>query len=262
MVLLFDSVQIFSFTQSNVIKYLFTFLKQKIIMKKLFLLLFTFISLFSYAQVQLKAKVFLNNYDASTGLMPDNFRNDVTNFPLTDPYLNSVTTNTKVLGAFNVVDWALIELRQDCDIAAQKAVLITNDGNIIDEQGNFLLSFNAPLGQYRVVIHHRNHLVLATDKPVNLNTPKFLDFTTTGVLGNISANTSFISNTNGTISMVGGNGVNDDIIDSQDDNLWIGENGNWGNYFDNSDYNLDGSVDAFDSIFITLNQGLTSDPCN
>jgi hypothetical protein len=246
-------------------------------MKKLLIIkVLIMASFFTYAQVQLTAKVFLNNFDVSTGLMPDNFRNDVSNFPIHDPYsavpgypsfvhINNpiqAVTNSGILDKFNVVDWVFIELRQGCDIITTKAALVTNNGNVIDEQGNNTLSFNAPLSAYRIVIRHRNHLDIATEKDVDLSSPKFLDFTTTAVLGNISHSTSFFSNANGTISMVGGNGEIDNIIDNKDEILWSSQNGNWGDYDYNADYNLDGSVDAIDTILLIFNQGLVSDPCN
>lgn len=79
-----------------------------------------------------------------------------------------------------VVDWTLIELRSTTTtVAARRAAFIKSDGSLVDLNGTSQLSFaGVPLGNYYVVIYHRNHLAVMTANTVTLsNNPTLYDLT-------------------------------------------------------------------------------------
>ena len=79
-----------------------------------------------------------------------------------------------------VVDWTLIELRSTTTtVVARRAAFIKSDGSLVDLNGTSQLSFTGvPLGNYYVVIYHRNHLAVMTANTVSLsNNPTLYDLT-------------------------------------------------------------------------------------
>jgi hypothetical protein len=79
-----------------------------------------------------------------------------------------------------VVDWTLIELRSTTtNVVARRAAFIKSDGSLVDLNGTSQLSFaGVLLGNYYVVIYHRNHLAVMTANTVSLsNNPTLYDLT-------------------------------------------------------------------------------------
>ncbi len=80
----------------------------------------------------------------------------------------------------DIVDWILVDL---CDkvtrnLVARRAALLTAAGNIVDLDGVSQLAFFATPDLYYVAIHHRNHLDIISDTPVNFNSGTgMIDFT-------------------------------------------------------------------------------------
>ncbi len=85
----------------------------------------------------------------------------------------------------NIVDWVLVELRNNTTTAAstvisKRAGFLRNDGAVVDIDGASPLFFltTAP-GNYYIIIRHRNHLAIMSAAPVALNSSSALyDFTT------------------------------------------------------------------------------------
>jgi uncharacterized repeat protein (TIGR01451 family) len=110
-------------------------------------------------------------------LMRDDLRQDGY-LPTTEPYSafhDFVHTNggggetvsaavLAVTGNNAIVDWVFLELRTSpTTVYATKAALIQRDGDIVSAaDGTSPVTFNAPAGNYYVVVRHRNHFGLMT----------------------------------------------------------------------------------------------------
>jgi hypothetical protein len=220
----------------------------------------------------LKAKVFLSNYNTSTGLMPTDIT-ATSNFPLTDPYKNvlfssvyshvansiNATTTSTVVNSNAIVDWVFVELRTGTSgsttVTYTKTALLQADGDVVDMDGVSDVSFPAATaGNYYVAIRHRNHLGFRTDATQALSgVATLLNFTNNSVaLYGITP----LSPTSATVSVMNGGDANKDgSIDSADSAVWESQNGAFDDYWLNSDYNLDASIDAADSAIWELNNG-------
>jgi hypothetical protein len=104
--------------------------------------------------------------------------------PLSQPFnttpWNYAGTESVTSIPSGVVDWTLIELRSTTtNVVARRAAFIKSDGSLVDLNGNSQLSFaGVPLGNYYVVIYHRNHLAVMTANTVALsNNPTLYDLT-------------------------------------------------------------------------------------
>ncbi|MCU0406593.1 MAG: hypothetical protein MUE64_06410 [Ignavibacteriaceae bacterium] len=97
----------------------------------------------------------------------------------TAPWNYAGTENVSIIPS-GVVDWTLIELRSTTTtVVARRAAFIKSDGSLVDLNGTSQLSFaGVPLGNYYVVIYHRNHLAVMTSNTVSLsNNPILYDLT-------------------------------------------------------------------------------------
>jgi hypothetical protein len=224
------------------------------------------------------AKVFLNNVNVTTLLM-DNYLATLPNFPTSDPYSatplsnnfvhvnnsSTATINPTLLTATGnnaIIDWMFIELRTipigGTITAPQytKAVLLRADGMLINTDGTNPISFtNAPSGSYYIAIRHRNHLGFRTLNPIVLNTTiPMLDFSNNSVpLYGISP---LVSLTPNVYTMTSGDANSDGSIDAFDNIEWSIQNGLFDDYYNSADYNLDGSVDAFDDVVWGITNGM------
>jgi hypothetical protein len=120
--------------------------------------------------------------------------------------------------------------------------------------GTSPIAFNVPFANYYVCIRHRNHLGFRTLNTIPLsNSSNLLDFTTNMVALygttplNIIVPNVYVLNV--------GDANSDGSIDAFDDIIWSTNNGLFDDYQQNSDYNLDGSIDAFDNILWSINNG-------
>lgn len=141
-------------------------------------------------QITLKPTILLEGpYDQTAELMSDNLREDLL-IPYQEPYsalpgyefpdsthIGLRITDSllfKKTGPDAVVDWVFIEFRDPTNpafILYSKPALLTRCGKIVDVDGFSPIGFNSmPIGEYQIVVRHRNHL------PVILSTPIFLDF--------------------------------------------------------------------------------------
>jgi hypothetical protein len=75
-----------------------------------------------------------------------------------------------VTGADAPVDWVFVELRDagtGATVLATANGLVQRDGDVVAPAGGPLV-FNAPPGEYRIAVRHRNHLGVMTASPVAL----------------------------------------------------------------------------------------------
>lgn len=131
---------------------------------------------------KLSAKVWLDGcYVQAQNLMRDDLRTAGL-APTANPYGGGQTIAPAVLtvtGNNAIVDWMLLELRMNAAVssALSRPALLQRDGDIVDLDGTSPVTFNVRQGNYFVVLHHRNHLGVASAAPVALtSTTTVLDF--------------------------------------------------------------------------------------
>lgn len=162
----------------------------------LFLLAFFLFSNTIHAQtsegVRVAVKVFLQGALMDTpsdrSLMRDDLRRaDL--IPVDEPYGNggSITDLTlfDVEEENALVDWVSIELRtpsSPSSFVAARSALLQRDGDVVDLDGTSPVFFEGvELGEYYVVVRHRNHLGIATQGPILMGSDaKSIDFSDPG----------------------------------------------------------------------------------
>lgn len=142
-----------------------------------------FISIFTDEPglIAVSARAWLEGpYIQSTGMMHDQLRSSQL-VPLT--ISNGISTSAAVLavtGPNAIVDWVTVSLRpqfSQATVVGQRRALIQRDGDVVDVDGSSPVTFNAPPGDYYVVISHRNHLGAMTADPIALSvTSATVDF--------------------------------------------------------------------------------------
>jgi hypothetical protein len=172
--------------------------------------------------------------------------------PLQQPYNKNPWnyTGDESLTSLNpdVVDWILLELRTTPAAASKvisRAVLLRNDGYLIDLNGIASLSFSdLPVGAYYIVIYHRNHLSIMSKESILIDdTHQLYDFTTSQhkAYGNEPMKL-LDNNVYGLFSADGnGNGV---INNSDKNSVWKKENGKFG--YHKGDFDMNGGVNIAD----------------
>jgi uncharacterized repeat protein (TIGR01451 family) len=160
----------------------------------------------------------------------------------------------------NIVDWVLIELRDKNDAATvlyRKACFLTNDGGLLDVDGNAGVDVFAPTDEYHIAIVHRNHANVATLTPVGV-----VGGTTTWDIRTSNANV-FTSGGNprgvkqigSDYVLYGGDCDNNQSINASDRNAISFDFFKSGYY--SGDTYLDGLVNSVDNGLISLNFFLT-----
>ncbi len=216
------------------------------------------------APVPFNLKVLMQGaYDAGTQLMRDDLR-EKNLLPMVDPYWNTVEAPPVAMmntGDDAIVDWLLIQLRDDVDLErkqAEKIVFIQRDGDIVDIDGVSTPEFEGILhGLYNLVILHRNHLPAMSPAPFLLNEG--------GLVYDFSQQNSYtgaagfgqIELTPGTWAMYGGDGDQNFEIAGSDKNLWTYINGIFSIY-DPADYDLNGEANGSDKSIWFNNNGISS----
>ena len=134
--------------------------------------------------IRLDARAWLGGaYDTPTAAMRDDLRAQAL-VPLTEPYTalgyihsgegggESITPALRATtGPTAIVDWVILELRdpaQSATVLHSRSALLRRDGRITDKDGTSPVAFNAPVGNYRIALRHRNHLGVVSAAPVAL----------------------------------------------------------------------------------------------
>ncbi|MGH1386618.1 BspA family leucine-rich repeat surface protein [Kordia sp.] len=140
-------------------------------------------------------KVFLQGatFNPNTGeetLMRDDLR-VAGLIPTTSPYADGIVANATVfntggtsgvgLTQNDIVDWVLIEFRHTSNfllsISSQSA-LLQRDGDVVAIDGISDLELDVPIGDYFVLVKHRNHLGVMTQNPITVDAARVIvDFT-------------------------------------------------------------------------------------
>jgi hypothetical protein len=215
--------------------------------------------------MKLQLKAFLQG-----AFLNGSLKTELTSYlPLAQPYgvapFNYFTTETVPSIPIDVVDWVLVELRDDADITNilfKKAAFIKNDGRIVELDGVSPLNIGGnAYGTYYIAVRHRNHLAIATATPVFLSSAVFAyDFTTAQAQAYQKAgivNTAMKEVSAGLFAMWAGdvnknNGVrvtgSPAINDYQ--NILTASAAGLPNGYYQADINMDGKVDDLDVSFI------------
>lgn len=203
--------------------------------------------------ITVNTKVFLQGaYDSGSGEMTT-WLKDLGFLPLSQPFnaapWNYTGTESVSEIPADVSDWVLVELRRTSEAAglfAQQAAFLKKDGSIVSMDGSSPLTFEKPIGDYFIVIRHRNHLAIMSAATVATDAAGALyDFT-------IAASQAYgfnpmimlAPNVYGTRP---GDCNNDGGVDALDRNFfWKMQNGQPFQYLNSADFNLDGGTDALD----------------
>jgi len=125
--------------------------------------------------ISVNPKVFLQGpfmNPITGGLMNDDLR---TMLSTTSPYTDGLICNASVFtvsGSEAIVDWVLVELRDAADrtiIIESRSALLQRDGDVVDIDGSSGVSFTSSVGNYYVLINHRNHLGILSASPISLS---------------------------------------------------------------------------------------------
>lgn len=162
---------------------------------------------FTPTVVRSNVKAFLAGpYDPSIGRMTAAL-GPLGLIPLQEPYTaagfphvggGGESTTSQVLavtGPNAIVDWVVLDLRNAATpslVAGTRSALIQADGDIVDIDGTSPVAFDLPVGDYRVGVHHRNHLSVVTSGAIAL-----------------SATAVSVDITNGSVPLVGGTTATD-----------------------------------------------------
>jgi len=148
----------------------------------------------------------------------------------------------------DVVDWILIELRSGTLAAtkvATRAAFIKNNGTVTDTGGINPLQFHGvSVGDYYIVIYHRNHLAVMSATSVTLTSSSNLYDFSAGLTRYYGGDAKNLDGTN--YGMYAGDYSNDGYIDGSD---FIGpDNDRYQNGYLRSDLNMDGYIDGSDFV--------------
>jgi uncharacterized repeat protein (TIGR01451 family) len=162
--------------------------------------------------IRLDASVWLGGaYEEQTLLMRDDLRMQGL-LPTTEPYSALGYTHSSdgggetitpalltTTGPAAIVDWVVLELRdpaQPATVLHSRSALLRRDGRITDKDGTSPVAFNAPAGNYRIALLHRNHLGVISAAPIMLgSTATVWDVRTTATALFGTAPTSVAGNT-------------------------------------------------------------------
>ena len=207
-----------------------------------------------------------------TGTIMAPLLNLLGHLPLAQPY-NTPPWNYSGVEAVtaipntNVVDWALVELRESTgsagtatpdSIVGRQAGFIMADGNIRHIDGNGLLKFiHEPHANLYAVVYHRNHLSVMSAFPLILQNDIYTyDFSSGAAqaYGDINAHKDL---GNGIYGMAGGDGDGNGEVQNQDKiEIWAPQSGSSG-YLE-GDFDMNGQVqnqDKQDILNVNMGRG-------
>jgi len=204
-----------------------------------------------------KMKVYLEgSYDETTNLMTTEL---VTNnlLPLSQPFSGAPWNygGTESVATFNdlpnnVVDWVLVEARDEADnsiVVERKAAFLLDNGDVVEFDGtsNGVKFPSLVLNEkYYLSVRHRNHLAILGANNVELPNTVPYDFTEPAeVLGGKSQVTYLGNNT--LYGLHTGDANADGVITVSDFNSFADDNAQISIYID-GDFSLDGTVSTSD----------------
>ncbi len=171
--------------------------------------------------VDIKVKL-SGTYNPTTGLMQDQLRVKGL-IPLQEPYaskasfihtesgggeqVSSTTVFDNDLDEDDIVDWVFVELRNSDDpniIVQSKSALLQRDGDIVDLDGQSVLSMQAEANEYFISVRHRNHLGIMTAQEYSILLNEVISVDLTDNPSNVFGNQLF-EFSDGSFGMYGAN---------------------------------------------------------
>ena len=116
----------------------------------------------------------LNPNTGEENLMRDDLR-VLDYIPITSPYTDALTCDSSVFtvtGQDAIVDWVLVELRDEndsSDILKSQSALLQRDGDVVGVDGVSALNIMISPSNYYVSIKHRNHLGIMSSSAIALS---------------------------------------------------------------------------------------------
>lgn len=184
-------------------------------------------------------------------LMRDDLRSNGL-IPTMSPYAEDVVTTTSavftVTGNNAIVDWVLVQLRDETDasvVIASKSGLLQRDGDIVGVDGVTPLEFDERSGDFYVSVNHRNHLGIISSQPISLSSTgaNKVDFTATEMIVEGGA-LSVVLLSNGKYAIFTGDNDDNGQVQSTDLNGVIGLLGNAG--YNSADMDMNGQIQTID----------------
>jgi len=137
----------------------------------------------------------LNPNTGEESLMRDDLRSNGL-IETTSPYIDAITAASAVfdlggtsgtgLPEDDIVDWVWVELRDAIDnttVIESRSALLQRDGDVVGVDGVSALRFNSPVGNYYLMIAHRNHVGILSANTVSLSgTVTAIDFSADSAL--------------------------------------------------------------------------------
>lgn len=176
------------------------------------------------SNVQLKT-ILEGYYDTATNLMRTDL-SDKSLIPANQPFdkapFNYGGFETVVTMPNKVVDWLLVGIRSADDFAnilCQKAVLLQEDGTVVNVDGNSELSFDCiSAGTYYVSITHHNHISVVSSSTVEIGSTAILyDFTNSM---DAAMGSNQLKSINNTFTLSSGDFDCNGIVNNEDYNIW------------------------------------------
>lgn len=213
--------------------------------------------------VLLKLKCLLEGpLDPASGLMSlelNSFNLIPNQQPYTEPTLWSYN-GPETLSSIptNMIDWVLVELRDDSDpdiIVETQAAILLNNGNIlgIDSNDGIILKNASPNNDYYVVVRHRNHLAVMSSQQINVPNATTYDFSQSQLQ---AYGSNQLASINGVYALKAGDFLTNGVITVSDFNYYIGDSSIISQYHLN-DVDFDGMVTVDDYNYYRQNKSST-----
>ncbi len=209
-------------------------------------------TVFTVLNPVLIARILLEGPHSGGGVMSTQLRTDGV-IPLSQPYTGAPWnyTGTESVGTIpaGVVDWVLLGLRtgtSGASLASRRAAFLKSDGTVVDLDGSSPVAFSGvPLGDYFVVVRHRNHVAAMTATARPMNAPADSCDFTTGLGKYFGGSAKSLGG--GRWAIFSGDYSGDGFIDASD---FTGpDNEIFLSGYRRADLNLDGFIDASDFSF-------------
>ncbi|MCE7996122.1 MAG: hypothetical protein HEP71_29350 [Roseivirga sp.] len=179
--------------------------------------------------------------------------------PTSQPYSTNGHSGGETAGSVpaGAVDWVLVELREAASAATALAStkvgsvagFLMSDGSIkaTDGTSDLTVSLSGNTGSdFFVVVYHRNHLPVMSASSQSATGTITIDFTSAAAAAYQGAS-AVSALSGGKFGMIAGDADGDGDVDQTDLTTWRSQNGNaFGYNTTNSDFNLDGVINAID----------------
>jgi hypothetical protein len=202
-------------------------------------------------------RVFLEGPYASAGTMsvPGPFTSSIPlKQPYSDPaydatYLDYDGADSVLAWPADAIDWLLISLRTgtgpETEVSgSEKAVILLNDGSVVDTDADSVDLAVDSLGSYYIVLRHRNHLSVMSSAAVDFSSIGSWDFTTASSQAFGSSPMTEVET--GVWAMFAGEATTNDLNNASDFNAWLVDTKAIATGYLNTDFDLDGQVTAGD----------------